>query len=134
MLLQPTSPFRSAADIDGALRLQKETNADAVISLAVNERPVQWLRRIDQHGMLAELSAAEPIQRRQDADPTYRLNGAIYLVKTDVFMRERSWYPKRARAYVMPPESSLEIDTELDFLIADLVMRHRQQGKPESRV
>lgn len=133
LLLQPTSPFRSAHDIDNALRIQKENNADAIVSVTKNNRPVQWLRRIDQFGILTAPHIAESISRRQEAEQLYQLNGAIYLIKTKVFVRERTFCPKNTRAYIMPVESSIDIDCELDLLIADLVMQHRQKEKKKEQ-
>jgi N-acylneuraminate cytidylyltransferase/CMP-N,N'-diacetyllegionaminic acid synthase len=128
LLLQPTSPFRSSQDIDNALKLQGEANADAVVSVTPNLRPVQLLRNIDEQGLLVNALTKETVvRRRQDADRLYELNGAVYIIKPDVLLREQTFYPDQTRAYIMPAERSLDIDTEFDFLIAELFMRHQQQ-------
>ncbi|OGT98240.1 MAG: hypothetical protein A2X80_06720 [Geobacteraceae bacterium GWB2_52_12] len=124
LLLQPTSPFRTSDDIDNAYKILQQENADALVSVTTNTRPVQWLRLINEEGFLADLGIGSRIDRRQDAELLYELNGGIYLIHTDVFLKERTLYPERTIPYVMPPERSLDIDNELDFLIADLVMRH----------
>jgi CMP-N,N'-diacetyllegionaminic acid synthase len=129
LLLQPTSPFRCGGDIDRAVQLQRESDADAVVSVCPNERPIQWLREIDQQGMLADARLGAALKRRQDAAQLYQLNGAIYLIKTEVLVREGTFYPERTRAYIMPAERSLDIDTELDFLIAEHLMTHRRRGE-----
>lgn len=129
LLLQPTSPFRSSQDIDNALQLQKTNDVDAVVSVTTNDRPVQWQRRIDQNGLLCDALATPPITRRQEAEQLYRLNGAVYVIKTKALLREHTFYPKQTLAYVMPAERSLDIDCEWDFLVADLVMHHQQQTK-----
>lgn len=129
VLLQPTSPFRSSLDIDSALELQMKTNADAVVSVAENLRPVQWLRRIDNQGRIKDVFPAENIARRQDAEKLYQVNGAVYVIKAEVLRRENSFYPSDSLAYVMPSERSLDIDSELDFLIADLLMRHQLKNR-----
>ncbi len=133
LLLQPTSPFRSAHDIDNALRIQKENNADAIVSVTKNNRPVQWLRRLDQSGILTDPHIVGSINRRQEAEQLYQLNGAIYLIKTEVFVRERTFCPKNTRAYIMSAESSIDIDCELGLLIADLVMQHRQKEEKKEQ-
>jgi len=130
LLLQPTSPFRSSQDIDGALELQRETSADAVVSVTPKLRPVQWLRKIDEQGMIVDVVINDTTNcRRQDTEQLYQLNGAVYVIKPDVLIREQTFYPFQTRAYIMPPERSLDIDTELDFLIAELLMSHQQQGR-----
>lgn len=130
LLLQPTSPFRSSQDIDSSLKLQRENAADAVVSVTPNLRPLQWLRKIDEQGILVSAPINDTIaRRRQDAEPLYQLNGAVYVIKSEVFIREQTFYPHQTRAYIMPPERSLDIDTELDFLIAELFMGHLMQKR-----
>jgi len=69
LLLQPTSPFRSSQDIDSSLKLQRENAADAVVSVTPNLRPLQWLRKIDEQGMLVDAPINDTIaRRRQDAE------------------------------------------------------------------
>jgi CMP-N,N'-diacetyllegionaminic acid synthase len=128
VLLQPTSPFRSPLDIDLALNLQMTTNADSVISVTENRRPVQWLRKVTAQGTIEAVTSAIEITRRQDAEQLYQLNGAIYVIKPEVLRSENTFYSKNCHAYVMPPERSLDIDSELDFLIADLLMQHQLKG------
>lgn len=129
LLLQPTSPFRTSTDIDLAVALQREKDADAVVSVTENERPPQWLRRIGEDGFLREVTSTPYITRRQESEKLYRFNGAIYLMKTDVFLRQRTFYPTEMVPYLMPAERSLDIDSEMDFQIADLFMTHRLQQK-----
>ncbi|WP_224959723.1 acylneuraminate cytidylyltransferase family protein [Geomonas subterranea] len=129
LLLQPTSPFRTSGDIDRALALQREKDADSVVSVTDNERPPQWLRRIGEDGLLKEIGSTPYITRRQESEKLYRFNGAIYVIKTEVFLEECTFYPKNMVPYLMPAERSLDIDSELDFLIADLLMTHRMQEK-----
>ncbi|MCM0083479.1 acylneuraminate cytidylyltransferase family protein [Geomonas sp. Red32] len=132
LLLQPTSPLRTSADIDEAVRLQAACDADAVVSVTPNERPVQWLRRVDDGGLLVPWMAGEQLARRQEAEEIYRLNGAIYLIKTEVLVSEKTFYPPATRPLVMPVERSLDIDSEFDLLLADLLLTGRQ-GKGEPR-
>jgi len=128
LLLQPTSPFRTGNDIDTAYKILQQQCAAAVISVTPNSRPVQWLRSINEEGYLADPGIGGQIKRRQDAELLYELNGAIYFIHTDTFLKEHTLYPEKTVPYIMPPECSLDIDSELDFLIADLVMRHKLQS------
>lgn len=121
MLLQPTSPLRTAADIDAAIMLQRQSQAAAVVSVtAVTQHPA-WMRRIDAAGRLVDAATSAP--QRQQLDPLFVLNGAIYLVDTDHFSRTRSFYAEPTMAYVMPAERSLDIDTEWDVRVADAVLK-----------
>ena len=55
----------------------------------------------------------------------YSVTGAVYLVRTDHLIEHRSWRPDGALAYVMPPERSMDSDTERDLNIAELIMQDR---------
>ena len=66
----------------------------------------------------------EPL-RRQDLSPNaYKRNGAIYLIRRDR-LEEGRLYGDSIRGLVMPEDRSVDIDTELDFLIADMLMSRR---------
>jgi N-acylneuraminate cytidylyltransferase/CMP-N,N'-diacetyllegionaminic acid synthase len=121
-LLQPTSPLRTAEDIDRAATIYREKGASAVVSVKCVERPVHWLRRIGASGELFPYTEnGAPITR--SAEPIYELNGAIYLLDAEMFARERTFFPDRCFAYVMPPERSIDIDTPWDLRLAELLMR-----------
>jgi CMP-N-acetylneuraminic acid synthetase len=123
VLLQPTSPLRTHHDIDDAVQLQKERNARAVVSVTSAQHPPQWMRRIDDRGVLVPWLGGQEPARRQDAETLYDINGAIYLLETKTLRDERTFVPDATHAYVMPAERSLDIDSEWDFHLADLVLK-----------
>ncbi len=53
----------------------------------------------------------------------FSLNGAIYLTRREVLLKERSFYTKATYAYVMPHERSLDIDSDWDLYLADLIIK-----------
>jgi|APHig6443717817_1056837.scaffolds.fasta_scaffold63140_1 CMP-N-acetylneuraminic acid synthetase len=124
-LLQPTSPLRTGEDISKALELMHIKNANAVVSVTPNPRPVQWLRRLGADGKLMPYCAEQEIKQRQKAEPLFLLNGAIYLIKTDLLLKGKTFYPEGAIAYTMPLENSIDIDTELDFIFAEALLDKR---------
>lgn len=119
LLLQPTSPLRGAADIRAAAALLGDF--DAVVSVAPVKQHPHWLQRIDDAGGLRPYEASSEAARRQELPPVYMLNGAIYFVRTEALRRERTFRPARTRAYIMPPERSVDIDTEIDWQLAELL-------------
>lgn len=128
MLLQPTSPFRTGADIDSAIALLTGRE-DAVISVAEMGQHPYYARTIDQAGRLRNLIETGKTElRRQDLPPVYTENGAIYLVRADSLRRDRRWIPDNSLAYIMTRGASLDIDTEQDFQIADFMMRQSMKG------
>lgn len=122
--LQPTSPLRRAADIDNAIRKHIETDADSVVGVtrADHWHPIRAKKIEDDILRNYCLEEKEGI-RNQDLPPVYFRNGAFYSVKRDVLMNEHSLYGRIARPYIMPPERSVDIDTELDFMLTELLMR-----------
>jgi CMP-N-acetylneuraminic acid synthetase len=53
------------------------------------------------------------------------LNGAIYLARRTVLVEQETWYTDQTYAYIMPPERSLDIDTEWDLRVAGLVLKDK---------
>lgn len=103
VLLQPTSPFRTAEDINASLELMKSSGGDAVISVATPGPDYCFERR---HA-----------QRLREAKNIVVANGALYLITREHLMCG-DWYNGVSYAYEMPSERSLDIDTEMDFTIA----------------
>jgi len=124
IVLQPTSPLRTATDIDRALRKQAEAKAPFCVSVTRPKHHPCWSLRADSEGFLRPLLPELP-NRRQDLPPVYALNGAIYIAETQALIRQRSFLGEPLLGYEMPPERSLDIDTELDFAIAELLMMKR---------
>src|SRR5436190_120623 len=117
LILQPTSPLRSAIDIAGALRMLDLSDADSVVSVSEvssHAHPMRMLRVDDQnHATL--FATGEPVRhrinRRQDMPKAWVMNGAIYACRTDVlFDAEPSLYGDRVVAFPMPAERSISID------------------------
>jgi CMP-N,N'-diacetyllegionaminic acid synthase len=124
MLLQPTSPFRAAQDIEGALRLaERAPAAEAVVSVTPLDTHPSLAREIDTTGRLWPLPGLG--DWCQNLPPVYAVNGAVYLVKTASLLERRAWCPAGALAYVMPPERALDIDTEWHFELAGMILQER---------
>ena len=132
LLLQPTSPLRTAGDISAAVALAGARDADSVVGVTEADPHPLWTKALDDDGLLREwLPDDGGHTRRQDLPPLVALNGAIYLTRRDVLLARRSWYGDRTAAYVMPPERSLDIDTPWDFHLAELVMSQPLGGEAE---
>ena len=120
VLLQPTSPLRTTADIDAAIERCQRADVPACVSVTVVEEHPQWMFRIDEAGRLTPLlpKASVP-QRRQDLPEIYRLNGAVYVARTAWLVQARTFLAADTVGYVMPGIRSLDIDTESDFQILE---------------
>lgn len=122
VLLQPTSPLRTAADIDGALERMIACAAPACVS--VTEAPIHpWLVYGEGADGRLKPFAAPPAGaslRRQDLPTAWTLNGAVYVADVEWLRRERTFVKAGSTAFwPMPPERSIDIDTLEDFEAAE---------------
>jgi len=123
LLLQPTSPLRTAEDIRAAVQIAGEKNPPAVVSVSEMHPHPSLATRLSAEGLLLDYSApGSGYVRRQDLQPNYAVNGALYLVQRDLFQQGHSLVPAGSYGYVMPPERSLDIDTEWDLRLAELIL------------
>jgi len=129
-LLQPTSPLRLAEDIDGAVAVQLSTGADCVVSMCKVSKHPAIMYQLDASGAAAAFYSGDSGKfRSQDYLDLYYLNGAIYVLRTDAFRARNRVLSDAPQAYVMPAERSVDIDDELDFVVAEaLVARTATAG------
>lgn len=131
MLLQPTVPFRSAADIDAAVALAQEHNADSVVSIAPSDVHPNLMKTVTEQGVMKDLfHSIDGDMPRQTLEQVYALNGAIYLIRPDVLRERMAWYAEQTVAYVMPTERSVDIDTAWDFAIAEAIAARHPAHSP----
>lgn len=121
-LLQPTSPLRTAEDIVNAHNLYQEKGATAVVSVCEPEHSPLWCNTLPESLCMEGFLNRANNCPRQQLKSYYRLNGSIYIVDADGIMAGNDIYNSKSYAYIMPTERSIDIDTELDFVIAETVI------------
>lgn len=117
VLLQPTSPLRGHADIDGCIELAIASDGPVVSVCECAKHPA-WMFTLDGVTMKPLLPELARTTRRQDLPTAYALNGAVYVMSTADLRAGRPLVTPDTSAYIMPPERSIDIDTEFDLLIA----------------
>jgi CMP-N,N'-diacetyllegionaminic acid synthase len=124
LLLQPTSPLRTSTHIDEALAVFVDKKAENCISVTrVSENP-HWMFKLDEGLRLRKfVEARSLVQRRQDLEPLYIPNGAIYIIKSELVEKSQSLILDNAVAYEMDSETSVDIDTEIDLQVAKILKR-----------
>lgn len=121
--LLPTSPLRSTEDIEQAMAIMIEKNADSVVSVTEAAQHPYWARKIDSDGRLAPFfNSPYSCSRRQDLPPAYALHGAIKIARLNVLLEYGNWYTENTFAYLMPPERSLDVDTPWDLRLAEMIL------------
>lgn len=126
VLLQATSPLRNSRHIDEAIQLLESKNADAIISVCPMEHSPLWSNTLlDDLSMNNFLNEKVLNKRSQDLDTYYRLNGAIYICKTNILLKEKTFFLKNnIYAYKMSKKFSVDIDEDIDFQLAELMIKN----------
>ena len=124
ILLQPTSPLRNAIHVKEALNLWME-GIDMVVSVKeTDSNPYYVLFEEDENGLLRK-SKDGNFTRRQDCPKVYELNGAIYIMNASSVANNVKTKEKRTRKYLMDKRDSIDVDDELDFEQAELILKKR---------
>lgn len=118
--LRPTSPLRTPGDVDAAVAILRDTGADCVRSVCLAEHHPYWMKRLEGDRLLPFSPEGDDRthRRRQQLPPVYRLNGAVDVVRTAAALGAGEMFPGDMRAYVMPADRSVDVDTPLDLLVA----------------
>ncbi len=122
----PTAPLRTRAVMQRALDAW-QTSAQALFSAVQYDFPVQFAFRITADGDWSPvLGEQSPMitghTRSQDIEPLYRPNGAIYIQTKDAFLASGQFYTG-AHPFLMSALESVDVDTAIDFSIADQILR-----------
>jgi len=124
MLLQPTSPLRKAEDIDKAIELLFLKEAKAIVSVCEVEHHLLWANNLPEDGSMKDFIRPEIMNKnRQELPVFYRLNGAIYLAYCNYIKKYRSFIGEKTFAYIMPRERSIDIDSEVDLNLAEVLIK-----------
>ena len=128
MLLQPTSPFRSANSIHRAIDLFENNGGESVVSVSLSATSPYLCKILNGKGEMKPFIPDQPdIQRTQDMPPVYQLDGLIYLSSIQNLLNEKSFYSKHTRGLIIDdPHESIDIDTPLDWLMAQAVLAQRE--------
>ncbi len=117
VLLQPTAPMRNPEDISNMVYKLRDSNAQAIVSVEkIDEPHPDKLKKISEDGFIQSFlqNTTSEISRQLLSD-VYKLNGAIYIVKCNTVLSEKTLLPDKTLPYVMP--GSINIDSQFDFNI-----------------
>lgn len=123
MLLQPTSPLRTAQDIINSFQMMEEKHANSIVGVTETDHSPLWSNTLPSDLSMEHFRNEKYCDLpRQMLPKYYRVNGAIYLIKTEELAAEKM-LRRNSYAYIMPQDRSIDIDTELDFMIAEMILR-----------
>lgn len=124
ILLQPTSPLRTTQNIDEAIELCFEKKATSIIGVCEMEHSPLWANTLDETMSMENfLDDRYNNSRSQDLPTFYRINGAFYMSKVESVLKNETFFVKEnIFAFLMSQEHSVDIDTKLDFVVAEAVL------------
>lgn len=128
VLLQPTSPLRLASEIDTALEFFVQKDAKGVVSISETEHSPMWSNTLPEDGCMSDFIRPEVQGKRsQDLPSFFRLNGSIYIYETLALLEKGAiFFDEYVYGFETSLETSIDIDTEFDFVIAEALLRYNQ--------
>lgn len=134
-LLQPTSPLRKFEDIIVGYDNMKAEDVNAVVGVCAVDHSPLWCNTLPEDKSLKDFLKVELIKMPRQSLPTYyRINGALYIVKTEYLMATESIYEEKCYAVVMQKENSIDIDDAMDFKIAEMLILNEEEHMKESKI
>lgn len=122
VLLQPTSPLRTADQVKSAIDLYSD-DTDMVVGVK-EVRITSTLRTENKEGFLEKVFKEEKGIRRQDVARLYEINGAVYVINAQSIMSTSMQEFKRVKKYIMPEKESLDIDSIDDWNYCEYLLRN----------
>ena len=122
--LRPTCPLRRAEDIEAVVDKLIKSGADGVRSVSISDSHPYWMKRFENDRLVPFVDGKEEqsCYRRQLLPPVYSLNGAVDAVWSERVFNQDSLFCGDICGYVMPAEFGVDIDDELDFILAESLL------------
>lgn len=120
--LQPTSPLRNKEDIDGIVDFCKKKKAPAAISVCESSKHPNWMFSFNEDDVLLPFTNNKIVYNRQELPKIYTPNGALYFAKTKWLKKTQAFYSDETLGYIMPAARSVDIDSPLDFKLAEFLL------------
>lgn len=131
--LMATNPFKTSIQIDSILEKLDETGADSVIAVTrVWDHHPARIKKLDNRGRLVDFCIPETLEaRRQDlSPPAFVRCGSIYALSRNYLMKTKTRYGSEdSYAFIIPETESINIDNEIDFALAEIIIKERNSNK-----
>lgn len=129
LLMQPTSPLRETKHIEEIFNLRSELNSDSAVSVSQSKKHVDLFFRINAKKQICPNNREFKVLPRQKYDDLYTLNGSLYLSTKEAILSNKSFFSNSTIGYEMSEEYSLDIDSQIDWDIAEYIMRKYQDKR-----
>jgi len=118
LMLLPTSPLRTFKDINKSINLFQKKNVDAVIGVTSLNKKINNIRYIKKNNELTYLNKKNLNLQRDRFKTLYAVNGAIFLAKTKMIEKYKTFHLEKASAFIMDEFSSIDVNYKEDLIIA----------------
>ena len=125
LLLQPTSPLRTAADIDAFIEKAMDKKPQSMTSVYPTPKNPYWMYTLGDSAQLQPIMGAQTMQRRQDMPAIYAANGALYWAEKNWLTANNSFVTSETTGYIMPAERSIDLDSPVDWQLAEFLLQSR---------
>lgn len=127
VLLEPTSPLRESVDIDNAIKILLDSNADSIVGICKTEdqNPAFLVLRNEKNLISGYENKEMKVLRRQEIKDVYFFEGTIYISKTNILLDKKNFYHENTIGYEVPKYKSLEIDDIDDFIMVEAIMKYK---------
>ena len=134
ILLQPTSPLRRVTFIEECISLIKMTNKNSLVSVSDPiQHPYDFLTH--KNGIIEYMCREGENNQRQDFKLAKFMNGSIYITKYEYFLLTNKIYSLDSCVlYEIPIEFSIDIDTHLDLLFCETIMKLSKEVNSNGKI
>jgi len=129
LLLHTTTPLRNVEDIDKCVALIVEERVDNVISVTEAHRNPYFNMVEEGSDGFVRLVKEGCFSTRQAAPKVYDMNASIYVWWKNILKDRKKIFLKKTKGFVMPKERSIDIDDNIDFKIAEILMEEQNKNK-----
>jgi CMP-N-acetylneuraminic acid synthetase len=125
--LRPTCPLRDVKDVNSAIQKMVDSNCDAVRTITTVKHHPYWMGKLKNDRLFPFIDGidVQKYYQRQLLPDAYIINGGVDVMRAENIIKNKSLYGNDIRAVFMPPERSIDIDTNLDLRIAETILSQR---------
>jgi CMP-N,N'-diacetyllegionaminic acid synthase len=130
LLLQPTSPLRTTDDLDALCRsFEANPESQAIVSVVRHDSPHPNKIVTISGGYVRAYLGTNPSVPRQSLPTVHAINGAFYIVARRTLVEQQTFLPERTLAFEMPAERSVNLDTPIDLLLMEALLKKSEVGQ-----
>ena len=132
--LPSTAPLRSSIDVQNCLDLYEKEKPDAVITVTESHRSPYFnmVKKNENENVRLVIDSGKKISRRQDVPKVFDVTTVAYVLDPKFVMEEKSLFCGHVLSVEIPLERSIDIDTQLDFDIAEFLFDRAQRMNEQS--